>query len=584
LLGVVALLALWRTPGGEGGGDRLLTLVAPIPSTLRIPSDQMGVMALSPDGKTLALVLRNNSGKMLYVRRLDTNELKPMPGTEDAGTPFFSPDGRWIGFFADDKLKKVPVGGGSPVTLCEADGTNRGADWGTDDTIVFSPHYTEPLMRVSGAGGEPTQLTTIDKANGERTHRWPQAVPGEDLVLFTVGTMDSPESYDGAKIEAIRPSTGERRTVLERASMARYVPSGHLVFGREGFLFAVPFDAKTLETHGNPVPVLENVMGMRSSGVVHMGVSSTGLLAYVEGTPQTRKSRLVWRSREGESETLTAPVAGYLNPSLSPDREKIAVMVEGTNNFDISVYDIAQTTLTRLTFQGTNNNPIWSPDDRWISFASVRDNALMSAYLKAADGSGQAELVFSPAELPNAGQVIPRGFTPDGRTLILEFTNENASNIATYSLEDRKLQVLLETPAAEQTSVLSPDGRWLAYASDEGGDFQVFVQAFPGPGGKWQVSTGGGASPRWSPDGTELFYRYSDDLFAVAVDGSSGSFRSGRPEIVFDDLVGASSNYDYDVFDKDRFLLIDNIGDDTAPAGVTVLVNWLDELKRRVPN
>ena len=212
----------------------------------------MGVMALSPDGKTLALVLEGDSQTRCCTFASSTApNWCQMPGTEDAATPFFSPDGEWIAFFADDKLKKVPVDGGAPVTLCDSDGSNRGADWGTDDVIVFSPHYTRPLMRVSGAGGEPTVLTTIDKTKGERTHRWPQAVPGEDLVLFTVGTMDSPESYDDARIQAIRPSTGEQRTVLERASMARYVPSGHLVFGREGFLFAVPFDVDSLEVLGS---------------------------------------------------------------------------------------------------------------------------------------------------------------------------------------------------------------------------------------------------------------------------------------------------------------------------------------------
>ena len=381
LLSVVAGFSLWRALTGPAEERELLTLVAPIPDDLRLPSDQMGIMTLSPDGKTLALVLTGDTDKMLYVRKLDSAEFVQMPGTEDAATPFFSPDGRWIAFFADDKLKKVPVAGGAPVTLCDSDGSNRGADWGTDDVIVFSPHYTRPLMRVSGAGGEPTVLTAIDRTKGERTHRWPQAVPGEDLVLFTVGTMDSPESYDDARIQAIRPSTGEQRTVLERASMARYVPSGHLVFGREGFLFAVPFDVDRLEVRGSPVPILENVMGMRSSGVLHVGFARNGLLAYIAGAPRSRQSRLIWRSRDGGSEPLSAPVAGYLNPRISPDRTQIAAQVEGATTFDISIYDIRRETLTRLTFEGDNTVPVWSPDGRRIAFASVRDNALMSAYV-----------------------------------------------------------------------------------------------------------------------------------------------------------------------------------------------------------
>jgi len=582
-LALVAAFSLWRAPGGPAERNELLTLVAPIPADLRLPGDQMGIMALSPDGRTLALVLRNEKGKMLYVRRLDSNALTQMPGTEEAATPFFSPDGRWIGFFTNDKLKKVPVAGGAPVTLCDSQGSNRGADWGTDDVIVFSPHYTQPLMRVSGSGGEPETLTSIEKAKGERTHRWPQSVPNEDLVLYTVGTMDSPESYDDARIEAIRPSTGEHRTVLERASMARYVPSGHLVFGREGFLFAVPFDVKTLEVHGSPVPVLENVMGMRGSGVVHAGFARNGLLAYIEGAPQSRQTRLVWRSRGGASEPIPTPAGAYDDPTISPDRTKIAVAVAGATTFDIAIYDIKQTTMTRLTFEGDNTDPRWSPDGRRVSFASVRNRALMSAYAKAADGSGKAELLYSADRLPNAGQAVPFGWTPDGRSIILGFTNENAANLATLSTEDGEASVLLETPASEAMPALSPNGRWLAYTSDETGEFQIYVRAFPGDGGKWQISTAGGVSPRWSPDGRKLFYRQQSDLFEVTIDDSAGSFRAGRPELVFDDLQPRGV-YDYDVLDANRFLLVESAGDDSAPPGVTVVVNWLENLKERVPD
>jgi serine/threonine-protein kinase len=583
-LSVVAAAALWQTFSGPAHETELLTLVAPIPDDLRVPADQMGVMALSPDGKTLALTLDGDSDTMLYVRKLHSAELVLIPGTEDAATPFFSPDSKWIAFFAADKLKKVPVDGGAPVTLCDSDGSNRGASWGTDDFIVFSPHYTRPLMRVSGAGGEPTALTTIDKVKGERTHRWPHAVPGEDLVLFTVGTMDSPESYDDARIQAIRPSTGEQRTVLERASMARYVPSGHLVFGREGFLFAVPFDIETLEVQGSPVPVLENVMGMPSSGVVHAGFAQNGLLAYIAGAPRSRQSRLVWRYRDGRSEPLPAPVDGYTNPRISPDRTRIVVQIEGATTYDVWTVNIDQGTVTRLTFEGDNRFPVWSRDGRRIAFASVRDNALMSAYVKAADGSGQAEMIYSPDSHENAGQVVPSDWTPDGRSLILEFTNENATNVLAFSEHDGEARIVLETPAAESAPTISPDGRWMAYASDEAGIFQIFVRAYPGPGGKWQISTEGGAGPRWSPDGTELFYRVQGELYAVTVEGDAGTFTSGRPELLFDDLNTAALASDYDVFDSNRFLVVENAGDDTAPPGVTVVVNWLDDLKRRVQN
>jgi serine/threonine-protein kinase len=539
---------------------------------------------LSPDGKTLALVLVNDNKQMLYVRRLDRDELVEMPGTENALSPFFSPDGAWIAFFADDKLKKVSTSGGTPMTLCDAQGANRGGAWGTDDIITFSPHYTRPLMRVSGAGGEPMPFTSIDSASGERTHRWPDAVPGEDLVLFTVGTIESPEGYDDARIEAIRPSTGERRTVLERASMAKYVPTGHLLFGRGGFLFAVPFDVGSLETRGNPVPVVENVMGARGSGVVDADFARNGVLAFISANRQSRQSRLVWRTRDGAREPLGAPPESYVTPSLSPDRKRIAIMLRNENNFDIWTYQIEQDTLTRLTFEGENRSPLWSPDGRRIAFSSARGNALTSVYVKAADGSGPAEMLYAPEQLQieSAGTISPKGWTPDGQHLIVEYADENSQNIGSIS-EDGEPRLLVNTSATEVQPRLSPNGRWLAYMSDETGEFQVFVRAFPGPGGKWQVSNSNGARPRWSPDGTELFYRWQANLYSVAVDESSGSFKSGRPEIVFDDLRPSGGN-DYDVFDANRFLLLETVGDGTGPAGVTVVVNWFDELERLVPD
>jgi serine/threonine-protein kinase len=584
LLAAVAAFAFWRASSGPAVEGELLTLFAPIPSDLQRPIIQEGVMALSPDGKTLALVLTRDTIPMLYVRKIDRDELVEMPGTENALTPFFSPDGAWIGFFADNTLKKVPTDGGTPMTLCASEGSNRGATWGADDVITFSPHYTRPLLRVSAAGGDPTDFTTIDSEKGERTHRWPQAVPNEDLVLFTVGTIDSPEGYDDARIEAIRPSSGERRTVLERASMARYLPTGHLVFGRDGFLFGVAFDIDSLEVRGNPVPVVENVLGARGSGVVHVGFAHNGLLAFIADTPGSQQNRLVWRSRDGATEPLAAPIANYIDSKISPDRKQIVAEVRGATTFDIWTYRLEQETLTRLTFEGRNQGPVWSPDGRRVAFNSVRDNALASVYVKAADGSGPAEMMYSPAQLqlPNAGTVFPRGWTSDGRQLIVQYADENSQNIGVISEEDGELRVVVNSPATEVLPVLSPNGRWLAYTSDETGEFQVFVQAFPGPGGKWQVSNTGGVMPRWSPDGTELFYgRPPGSLYAVSVDDSSGSFRSGRPEIVFDDLSPGGGSYD--VFDSNRFLLIERVGDDSAPAGVTVVVNWFEELERLVP-
>jgi serine/threonine-protein kinase len=446
---------------------------------------------------------------------------------------------------------------------------------------VFTPHYTTALMQVSDGGGEPTPLTTLDADRGERTHRWPQAVPGEDLVLFTVGAIDTPESYDGARIDAVRPSTGERKTVLEGASMARYVPTGHLLFGREGFLFAVAFDIDRLETKGSPFPVLENVMGMRNSGLVHAGFSRTGLLAYVEGSAQSRESRLVWRYRDGRSEPLAAPIAGYSAPRLSPDRQRIAAAVAGDTNFDIWTYALERGALTRLTFEGDNTWPVWSPDGRRIAFASIRNDALMSTYVKSADGSGETELLLSPETHQDWGQTIPRSWSPDGRVVLLEFTNQQGSNILAISVEDKSETFRMETPASEHSPALSPDGRWLAYGSDESGRFEVYVRPFPESGGRWQISTDGGTFPRWAPDGRSLFYRRQTRLMAVSVDLEQDTVRADPPQVVFDDLRLQGTESDYDALDDRTFLVVEPVGSERAAQGVTVLVNWLDQLGRR---
>jgi serine/threonine-protein kinase len=584
VLAVVSLVALWRSgPDRAAQAPPVYSLLAPFPEKQTIPLNQQGVIALSPDGTRLALALEHERTSRLFLRSMDRDEMTVIDGTEGATTPIFSPDGAWVAFFADGKLKKVSVDGGKPITLCDVQGENRGASWGADDRIVFTGHFSHGLSRVGGGGGEPEALTTLDAAGGERTHRWPHAVPGHDLVLFTVGTIDSPESYDGAEIDAVRPSTGERKTVLRGASMARYAPTGHLVFGRDGFLFAVAFDVERLETRGSPVPVVEDVMGMRSSGVVYADLSASGPLAFVAGTPETRRARLVWRSRDGAREPLAAPVAGYQAPRLSPDRNRIVMGVEGEATFDVWIWDIARERSLRLTFEGDNISPVWSPDGKRVAFMAARGGALGSVYVKAADGSGTEELVLAPKAESDWGQTNPWDWSPDGSALLVEYSDARQANILALPLADREPRVLLDTPAGEVAPALSPDGRWLAYSSDESGRPEIYVRPFPELTGRWQISEDGGMAPRWSPDGRELFYRYDTSLFAVQIAAGDGTLDAGRREEVLDDIPPSNLNGDYDVLDRDRFLLVEPAEPEKVAPGVTVVVNWLDDLARRVP-
>jgi serine/threonine-protein kinase len=586
VLAVITLVALWGASSSPMVERPLLKLAAPLDASWTLPGNQMGVLALAPDGSKMAIALNVGAKEKLFVRFLDSGAWVEMDGTENASTPFFSPDGEWIGFFADDKLKKVPSAGGAPVTLCDSKGQNRGGDWGTDGQIVFSPHFTMPLMTVSASGGEPVRLTEVDADKGERTHRWPQSVPGQDLILYTVGTIDSPENYDDAEIHALRPSTGEKKMILKRASMARYLPSGHLVFGREGFLFAAAFDVDRLELSGSPVPVVEGVMGMHSSGAVHVGFADNGVMAYVEGVARTVETRLVWRDRDGQREVIPSRVAGYYNPSISPDGTQVALEVAGGSNYDIWTYQFGRETLTRLTFEGDNISPLWLPDGASVTFASVRDNALRSIYRKASDGSGQAELLLAPPRISDSGRtggVESLGWFDGGRSMVIEYTDENSINVGTYSPESDEFNVLMDTPATEAAPALSPDERWLAYSTDEQGEFQLFVREFPGPGGKWQVSTAGGVGARWSPDGNELFYRFDRSLYGVRIDTDNGRFRAGQPEVIFDDLEPMADDRDFDVLNSERFLVVEKIGQDSLLSGVTVVVNWTEELNRLVP-
>jgi len=513
---------------------------------------KMGTLALSPDGRMLAILLTRDGHEALYLRKLDSPDITLVAGTEGASTPFFSPDGQWIGFFADNKLKKVSISGGTPLTLCEASGADRGATWTEDDRIVFTPNFTMPLLQVPGSGGTPTPLTSLDDEGNERT-----------------------------RIDAVFPATGERKTVMQGASLAFYADTGHLIFARGGFLFAVPFDLDRIEVTGTPVPVAEGVMGNRSSGVVHAALSDTGTLAYIPGEQISVRRALAWRDRDGAIERLAAPHRSYSAPRVSPDGGRVAVAVGGATNNDIWIYDITRETLTRLTFEGDNGLPVWSPDGKKIAFFSNR-GGMQGIYWKPADGSGEAQLVVQ-----NEGhQYSPNDWSPDGRYLVIDDV-DRASDIGFLDFEraaagEPEVQPFLATEYDEYMADLSPDGRWITYVSDETGRFEVYVRPFPDPGGKWQLSVDGGFEPYWSPDGREVFFRRGEKILSTEIDTSEG-LRAGRPRVVVDNLPRFLSLQAYAVDQRGRgFLLTEPAEGEDAPDRVVVIVNWFDELRRRV--
>jgi len=506
-------------------------------------------IALSNDGAELAFVGGGDNPR-LYVRPMEELEATALPGTKGASSPFFSPDGKWIGFFADGKLKKVTVTGGEPITLCDAP-TNRGGAWLPDGTIVFSPTLTSGLMKVSTDGGTPAAETTLNTSKGERTHRWPQALPGGKAVLFTVGGLNSPTNFDDAQIAVLSVKTGKYTVLLDHAAMARYVPvsssSGYLLFARAGRLFAAPFDAKRLKVTGESFPALQGVTEAAGSGATLFAVSPDGSLAYIPGAESIFGgvgSSLDWMDSSGKAWPIPLPSQYYYQrPALSPNGRRIAVVAVGTGNPGISgiyIWDDARQVLSRLTFNGQADSPVWAPDGKRVAYRSAKPK--LGIYWKAADGSGRKEpLVFGQIQYGSIS------FSPDGKFLAYTIYGAQTNNdVWILPLGgNRKPFPFLDTPANEANPQFSPDGHWLAYTSDESGQDKIYVRAFPGPGGKWQLSSGGkSGTPVWARDGRELYYLAGDKLMEVPIE-TKPAFAPGTPEQVFQNaglLVGGSTD------------------------------------------
>jgi Tol biopolymer transport system component len=547
---------------------------------------------LSPDGTRLALVATGSDQKRrIYVRSLDQLQATVLSGTENAGDPFFSPDGQWIGFFADGKLKKISVRGGAAVTLCDAP-FDFGGSWGDDGTIVFTPNIAA-LSKISSAGGTPQTLTTLDKQVGEVTHRWPQVLPGGKAVLFTSSTGVAGASFEDAQIVVHSMTSGQRKTVQRGGFHARYLPSGHVVYMHEGTLFAVPFDLLRQEVIGQPTPILEGVVANPGTGGAQFSFSDTGNLVYLAGGSVSRNVSIYWMDPEGKFTPLRATPGSYLNPAFSPDGKRLALDNLDGKRRDIWVYEWERDTLTRLTFAGEGNeSPVWTPDGQRIVYSSVEKGGTHNLWWIRADGSGNAQRLSESKSQQYAGS-----WRPDGKVLAFSQLNPGTNfDIMTFSIEgDEKSgwkpgepQPFVNSAFNEATPAFSPDGRWLAYQSNESGRFEVYVRPFSGPGGKWQVSTGGGSDPKWSRNGKELFYRTLDSKVMVVTYTASGdSFRADKPQLwspgQFTDR-GANSNFDLHP-DGKRFAVLKAPGTEQIAAvnKVSFIFNFFDEIRRKVP-
>ncbi|MGH9460177.1 MAG: protein kinase domain-containing protein, partial [Vicinamibacteria bacterium] len=543
-------------------------------------------VVFSPDGARLVYIVGDDNEREVRIRSLNQLDGATLATTAPPPyQPFFSPDGQWIGFVTSSAMQKVPLSGGTPMTLCAVD-RSRGASWGEDDTIVFAPSPNSGLYRVSAAGGEPEPLTTLDEATGEATHRWPQVLPGGKAVLFTSHTQQA-GGFDNATIEVFVLATGERKVLRRGGSYGRYVPSGHLVYVNQATLFAVPFDLDKLEVTGSPAPVVQQVSWDVAHGGAQFAFSNTGRLAYVAGDATLPEYPVVWVDANGETAPLLEERGSYGNPRLSPDGTRLSLTVLRDGNWDIWVYDLERGVSTRLTFdEASDTEQIWSPDGEYLAFSSDINGA-DNLYRKRADGSGELERLTESQTSEWA-----TSWSRDGR-FITYIKSDNAFDLWVVPLEgDHKPEVFLSTPFREANSDFSPNGRWMAYASSESGRSEVYVRPFPPGGGKWQVSDGGGGFPRWSRDGSQLFYRTDEGLMVASVETGGDTFRAGKPRPLFEGAflggiggVGLAGNSfaDYDVApDGRRFVMFpapQDSGQRDHPH-VTLVTHWFDELDR----
>ena len=579
---IASLAILYLRPSAPHDELAVTRLTVAKPSGEQIGGSLLPEIALSPDGTHLAYSASRGGAQQLYLRSMDSLEAKAIPGTEGASEPFFSPDGQWIGFFAQGKLRKVSVNGGSSQTLSDAP-YPVGGSWGPDDTIYFAPSNLSGLWKIPASGGKPEEVSKLDRSMGEFSHRWPQILPGGKAVLFTIYTGPG---WDERHIAVLVLATGERRILVKGGNTGRYVTTGHLVYSRAGTLMAVPFDLARLEVSNRPPTPIGEIVSEHSEGA-HYAVSDSGSLAYLPDTPQRLDHRLAWVDQNGNSEPLQLPLRPYENPRLSPDGRRIAVQVEEAT-IGIWVYDLSRATLTRLTTPDASSQaPSWTPDGKHIAYRATRAG-FRNVFWNAADGTGTEEPLTTSASVQTLSSRTPSSWTPDGK--LLAFTEINTTmgqSIWFLSLEgDRKPKLFLSTAHVQRTSpVFSPDAHWLAYASDESGRSEIYVQPFPGPGGKWQISTEGGIEPVWARNSRELFYRKGDKMMTVQIT-TQPAFTAGSPRLLFEGRFEVSGNgvAGYDVsLDNQRFLMVQAVEPEQPVTQINVVLNWFEELKRKVP-
>ena len=559
---------------------------APEKSMFAFVGDHTGPLTISPDGRRLVYAALGADGKqMLWLRPLEAASSQQLAGTEDAAYPFWSPDSRFIGFFAEGKLKTIAAAGGPAQVLCDApDG--RGGTWNREGTIVFPSTFNSPMYRISAGGGTPVQVTDLDASQGENSHRWPQFLPDGRHFLFYVRSRQG----IGAGEYVGSLDSKDKKLIFRNLSNVVYAAPGYLLFVRENTLMAQAFDSKHLSLSGDPVPIGQGILVNAPYSRAILSVSDNRVLAYAGAAREAEPSQLRLLDRTGKQISTLGDPGTYANPRLSPDGTKAAVVIGDASRAatDIWIYDLQHGARTRLTFDSSlNYSPIWSPDGRQIVYWSTRKNGFPQLYRKAADGEGSDELLLASDTTDH-----PDDWSPDGRFILYE-PNPTVAELWLLPVSgDRKPAVFLggEGGTLPGEGTFSHDGKWLAFTEYSRGKREVYITSFPGKTGRWQVSVAGGRSPRWRRDARELFYLGSDNstIMAADLDLKGAVPRIGKPKALFPvHLMRASTQNrlgsamdPFDVSADGKHFLVNSVDQPQAAEPINLIVNWDAELQK----
>lgn len=540
------------------------------------PGVENNMLSLAPDGRSLAYTAtaRGKGATHLYLRHLDRTETVELAGTEDAHSPFFSPDGQWIGFFSARHLRKVSVRGGAPVEVVET-GADRAGVWLDDGSIVYSPTFASPLYRVDSNGGEPQAVTTLDSTRSERSHRWPCALPGGEWVAFTVGVLNSPGGYEDSNIDAVSLRSGERRT-LARGSCARYAPGGWLIVARGGALYAMRVDPHDPGGGAAAVPVLDGVLGVKTSGIAFFDIAHNGTLALVPGRETGNESYLAWVDKSGKRTLVPGEARNYLGFDISPDGTRaLAEIGAGGGSGDVFLVDLETGSTNQITFTNHNSSARWLPDGKhfvWSRGIDGKGTVVMRSVL-----GGDSLHVLARSELP----LIVTGVSPDGSTVLFNAYGSVDSDVLEVSVSGGAVRPIVHEPRNQSQGCLSPDGRWMAYGSNQTGTQEVCVRPVGRAGGRTQIASGVRGKPLWSPDGRVLYYATGNALMATHLTIRGDAMFAGETQRVFDlPFLGTDSSIsDYDVHPSgEKFLLRVPAGEMNEMREIAVRLGWAASL------